>query len=130
MESMLQRAGEFARDLENSVLESFFKAAPPTASAGAAGTAAAGIKKISSQGKSDGQSVPLSMATSEDGSNVHNDILKIVMVGAETVDKQGLARTLRNKTQKKRASSRKRTNTLGVDVHSWAPVNDQNAKFT
>jgi len=123
VESMLQRAGEFARDLENSVLESFcIKPAPP----GPPG----GIKKIASQGKSDGGSVPLSMATLDDGASVHNDILKIVMVGAETVDKQGLTRTLRNKSQKKKASSRKRTNTLGVDVHSWTPINDQNAKFT
>lgn len=123
VESMLQRAGEFARDLENSVLESFcIKPAPPGPPSG--------IKKIVSQGKSDGGSVPLSMATLDDGANVHNDILKIVMVGAEMVDKQGLTRTLRNKSQKKKASSRKRTNTLGVDVHSWTPVNDQNAKFT
>ena len=123
VESMLQRAGEFARDLENSVLESLMqiKSAPPGPGL---------LKKMVSNAKSDGGSVPLSMATLDDGQNVHNDILKIVMVGAETVDKQGLTRTLRNKSQKKKASSRKKTNTLGVDVHSWTPVNDQNAKFT
>lgn len=117
VESMLQRAGEFARDLESSVLESFWTKPTPQGK--------------SARGKSEASSVPLSMATLDDETaTVHNDILKIVMVGAETVDKLGLERTLRNKSQKKKAASRKRTNTLGVDVHSWTPPNDENAKFT
>jgi hypothetical protein len=113
VESMLRRAGEFARDLEASVKESFL---------------VQGVKKQFSQGKSDGGSVPLSMATSADPL-VHNDILKIVMLGAPTVDKMGLARKLR-RSKKKKAASRKRTNNLGVDVHSWTPTNEDNVKFT
>eukprot|EP00980_Cylindrotheca_fusiformis_P029458 scaffold23479_cov143-Cylindrotheca_fusiformis.AAC.8 len=116
VESMLQRAGEFARDLESSVLESFWTKTP---------------RRGRTKSEAETSTVPLSMATLEDVSGiVHNDILKVVMVGAETVDKLGLERSLRNKSQKKKAASRKRTNTLGVDVHSWTPPNDQGAKFT
>jgi hypothetical protein len=106
VDSMLRLAGEFAQDLEASVQD--YLVAPP--------------KLV--KGKSDGGSVPLSNATSKDPL-VHNDILKLVMVGAPTVDKSGLARGLRKSHRK----SRKRT-TLGVDVHSWTPPNDDNVKFT
>jgi hypothetical protein len=110
VDSMLRRAGEFAREIvtesEPSVADAFKTAF---------------YKK---GGKSDGESVPLSMATSND-KNVHNDVLKLVMAGAPTVDKAGIARALRKSSKK----AKKRT-TLAVDVHTWAPPNDDNVKFT
>ena len=106
VDSWLRRAGEFAQDLEGSIQDSLV--APP---------------KIV-KGKSDGASVPLSNATSNDPL-VHNDILKLIMVACPKVDKSALARSLR-KSQKK---SRKRT-ILGVDVHSWMPPNEDDVKFT
>jgi len=67
------------------------------------------------QGKSSGMSCPLSSAKASD-ELVHNDVLKVVMVGAPNADKSLLARAIRqsNKKPKRRA-------TLGVDVHSWTP---------
>ena len=107
VESMLVRAGEFAQDLEASTQD--FITPPP-----------AKVPRL----KSDGRSVPLSMATSKD-TDIHNDILKLVMVGAPDVDKSGLARSLRKSTKK----PRKRT-TMGVDVHSWEPPNEEQVKFS
>jgi hypothetical protein len=78
--------------------------------------------------KSDGASVALTMATSKDQGNIHNDILKLVMVGAPNVDKSGLARALRLRESTKK--SRKRKMGLGVDVHSWTPENKEQVKFT
>ena len=79
--------------------------------------------------KSDGSSVPLSMSTNEDSEHhVHNDMLKVVMVGSNGSDKTALARAIRQSTKK----SRKRT-TLGVDVHTWTPltqVTDTVVKFS
>lgn len=108
VDSMLRRAGEFSQDMDDpeDVTEI---------------PAMAAIKK----GKSDGESIPLSMATGRDAF-VHNDILKIVMAGDSLVDKSSLARALRQSTKKPR---RKRA-TLGVDVHSWTPPNDENVRFT
>ena len=107
VESMLVRAGEFAQDLEASACD--FMTPPPSK-----------VRKL----KSDGGSVPLSMATLND-KEIHNDTLKLVMVGAPDVDKSGLARSLRKSTKK----PRKRT-TLGVDVHSWTPMNEEMVKFS
>jgi hypothetical protein len=108
VDSMLRRAGEFAQDMneEDDLVEL---------------PAMATVKK----GKSDGESVPLSMATGWD-SFVHNDILKLVMVGDARVDKTALARTLRQSTKK----PKKRRTTLGVEVHSWTPPNDDQVRFT
>ena len=107
VDSMLRRAGELAEDLESSMHDSLV--VPP---------------EIILKGKSDGASVPLSNATSKDPL-VHNDMLKLVLVGDPNVGKSGLAHSLR-KSQKK---CRKRK-TLGVDVHSWTPPNDDDVKFT
>jgi hypothetical protein len=68
--------------------------------------------------KSDGSSVPLSLATGSDA-HVHNDMLKVVMVGAPGVDKSYVARAIRQSHKR----GRKRV-TLGVDVHSWSPRSD------
>lgn len=65
------------------------------------------------RGKSAGVSVPLSQACSSD-ELVHNDNLKVVLVGSAGVDKSSLARAIRQSTKK----PRKRT-TLGVEVHTW-----------
>lgn len=64
--------------------------------------------------------VTLSQAEATD-ERVHNDMLKIVVVSAPTVDKSWVARGLRqtNKRRKKRD-----TLTLGVEVHSWSPSGD------
>jgi S1-C subfamily serine protease len=110
VDSMLVRAGEYAQDLEASTMEYITM---PRAK----------IPRL----KSDGSPVPLSMATAKD-EIIHNDILKLVMVGAPTVDKSGLARSLRQSTKK----TRKRT-TLGVDVHTWSPFNpkaEEQVKFS
>ena len=107
VDSMLRRAGEFAREIstesEPSVTESV---------------------KTAASGKSEGESVPLSMATSTD-EIVHNDVLKLVMVGDSTVDKAGIARAIRKSSKKA-----KKRSTLAVDVHSWAPPNEDSVKFT
>jgi S1-C subfamily serine protease len=68
------------------------------------------------KGKSDGLSCPLSMATRAD-KQVHNDILKVIMVGAANVDKSSISWAIRqtSKKPKKRAS-------LGVDLHVWSPT--------
>jgi len=108
VDCMLRQAGEFAEDLENSVQDT--PLVPPL--------------KLGAKGKSEGESVPLSMASSSD-TMVHNDILKLVLVGANDVDKSGLARSLRQSAKK----PKKRT-TLAVDVHSWMPPNSDNVKFT
>jgi len=65
--------------------------------------------------KSVGMSCPLSTAKVTD-ELVHNDVLKVVMVGAPNADKASLGRAIRQSNKKP-----KRRTTLGVDVHSWAP---------
>jgi hypothetical protein len=67
------------------------------------------------RGKSGGGSVPLSQAVPSDDV-VHNDSLKVVLVGSAGVDKSSLARAIRESVKK----PRKRT-TLGVEVHTWTP---------
>lgn len=76
-------------------------------------------------GKSDGSSVPLSEVVARGYNHlnlkdevvpVHNDILKVVMVGATGVDKVWVARAIRNSTQRPR-----RRTTLAVNVHTWVP---------
>jgi len=94
VDSMLQRAGEFAEDVEETT-----ETPSPLP-----------IKK----GKSDGGSVPFSIATADDPL-VHNDQLKIVMVGVP--EKSGLARSLRGGKPKKHGRKR----AMGVDVHTWTP---------
>jgi hypothetical protein len=106
---MLREAGRFAEDLEDSAQDT---------------PMVLPRMKMGPKGKSDGESVPLSMATSKD-TLVHNDILKLVLVGANNVDKSGLARKLRKSTKKHRPR-----NTLAVDVHSWMPPNADDVKFT
>mmetsp|Transcript_16011 Transcript_16011/g.18002 ORF Transcript_16011/g.18002 Transcript_16011/m.18002 type:complete len:1714 (-) Transcript_16011:385-5526(-) len=112
IDSWLRQAGEFAKDL---LLQDddmpLTVPSPPIKSA---------IRKL----KSDGESIPLSMARPGD-KIVHNDILKIVLVGDNAVDKSGLGLLLRKSTKK----SRKRKE-LGVDVHTWMPPNTDNVKFT
>lgn len=108
VDSMLRMADQYTQALEDSAQDS----EPPLISP---------LKMV--KGKSDGESVPLSMASSKDPM-VHNDILKLVMVGAPD-SRVALARSLRQSTKK----SRKRT-TLAVDVHSWMPPNNDNVKFT
>jgi len=108
VDSMLRMADRYAQDLEENEVES----EPPLISS---------LK--SARGKSSGDSVPLSMASTKDPL-VHNDILKLVMVG-EPDSRAALSRTLRQSTKK----PRKRT-TLTVDVHSWTPENNDNIKFT
>mmetsp|Transcript_3385 Transcript_3385/g.6702 ORF Transcript_3385/g.6702 Transcript_3385/m.6702 type:complete len:1454 (-) Transcript_3385:94-4455(-) len=65
------------------------------------------------RGKTAGVSVPLSQACPSD-ELVHNDNLKVVLVGSAGVDKSSLARAIRQSAKK----PRKRT-TLGVEVHTW-----------
>ncbi|KAG7358579.1 trypsin-like peptidase domain containing protein [Nitzschia inconspicua] len=108
VDNMLREAGRFAQDLEESTQD----------------TPIVPRMKMGPKGKSDGESVPLSMATSKD-TLVHNDILKLVLVGANDVDKSGLARKLRKSSKKQ-----KKRNTLAVDVHSWMPPNSDDVKFT
>jgi len=104
---MLERAGEIAKDLEASMLdEDAPLKLPPFPTKSAIG-----------KGKSDGESVPLSMASPGD-EIVHNDILKLVLVGDNAVDKSGLGRSLRKSTKKPRQRIR-----LAVDVHTWMPSN-------
>jgi S1-C subfamily serine protease len=108
VDNMLRQAGQFAEDLEDSPQD----------------TPLVPRLKMGPKGKSDGESVPLSMATTKDAL-VHNDILKLVLVGANDVDKSGLARSLRKSTKKP-----KKRNNFVVDVHSWMPPNSDNVKFT
>lgn len=65
------------------------------------------------RGKTAGVSIPLSQACPSD-ELVHNDSLKVVLVGSAGVDKSSLARAIRQSNKK----PRKRT-TLGVEVHTW-----------
>jgi hypothetical protein len=108
VDSMLRMADRYTQDLEDGDVEN---ESPLISSLKGA------------RGKSSGESVPLSMASTKDAL-VHNDILKLVMVG-ESESRASLARTLRRSTKK----PRKRT-TLAVDVHSWTPENNDNVKFT
>jgi len=107
VDTMLSRAGEFAEDLEQDAMPAFVEPMP-----------------LKAKAKSDGSSVPLSEATSKD-IDVHNDTLKLCMVGAPNVNKSDLARAIRGSTKK----SKKRKN-LGVDVHSWTPPNKQQVQFS
>lgn len=66
------------------------------------------------KGKSDGSSVPLSQARRTD-KLVHNDMLKVLLVGSVGMAKAALARAIRESPKK----PRKRT-TLGLDVHTWS----------
>ena len=65
------------------------------------------------RGKTAGVSVPLSQACPSN-ELVHNDNLKVVLVGSAGVDKSSLARAIRQSAKK----PRNRT-TLGVEVHTW-----------
>mmetsp|Transcript_28669 Transcript_28669/g.66736 ORF Transcript_28669/g.66736 Transcript_28669/m.66736 type:complete len:1457 (-) Transcript_28669:690-5060(-) len=69
--------------------------------------------KPKSKGKSDGLSVPLTQAKRTD-KFVHNDILKVILVGSVGNEKSTLARAIRGSTKR----PKKRT-TLGLDVHNW-----------
>ncbi|KAL7565237.1 hypothetical protein ACA910_014536 [Epithemia clementina (nom. ined.)] len=66
------------------------------------------------RGKSDGSSVPLSQAQRSD-KHVHNDMLKVLLVGSVGPAKSALARAIRESPKK----PRNRT-TLGLDVHTWS----------
>ena len=103
IDTMLERAEEIAKDLTQDD-DAQLKLPPPNQNP---------LKK----GKSGGESVPLSTADSGD-EIVHNDILKLVLVGDNTVDKSGLGRSLRKSTKKHRQRTR-----LTVDVHTWIPSN-------
>ena len=76
------------------------------------------------RGKSDGQAVPLSRASSKDPMVV-NDILKCVFVADSSVDKSALVKALRKSNKKT-----KRRTTLGVEVHSWSPLDSKDVKFS
>lgn len=76
-------------------------------------------------GKSTGMSCPLSTAKVTD-QLVHNNVLKVLMVGAPNGDKSALARAIRQSNKKP-----KRRLTLGVDVHSWTPdMGPESVKFS
>jgi hypothetical protein len=115
IDNLLRQAGEFAKDLEVQQDDDMplMVPSPP-------------IKSAIRKGKSDGESVPLSMAGPGD-KIVHNDILKIVLMGDNAVDKSGLGRLLRKKSKSTKNQNQTR---LGVDVHSWMPPNTDNIKFT
>jgi hypothetical protein len=115
IDNLLRQAGEFAKDLEVQQDDDMplMVPSPP-------------IKSAMQNGKSDGESVPLSIAGPGD-KIVHNDILKIVLMGDNTVDKSGLGRLLRKKSKSTKNQNQSR---LGVDVHSWMPPNTDNVKFT
>ena len=66
--------------------------------------------------KDDATSVPLSDAT-PDHHFVHNDILKVALVAANSVDKDWLARRLTNSTRSIRTDQM--SSTLSIDVHEW-----------
>ena len=77
-------------------------------------------------GKNDGpagSSIPLSLSHARD-TNVHNDTLKVVMVGC-LLEKTWLARALR---QSKRRSRKRKT--LGLDVNIWSPTSASVHKTT
>ena len=103
IDNWLQQAGEFTKDLEAQDDDQ-----PSTP-----------IRLGKSDG--DGESIPLSYAHPDD-KLVHNDILKIVLVGDNAVDKSGLGRLLRKSTREPRKRKE-----FGVDVHTWAPTD--NFKF-
>eukprot|EP00533_Pseudo-nitzschia_delicatissima_P004989 CAMPEP_0116085854 /NCGR_PEP_ID=MMETSP0327-20121206/4542_1 /TAXON_ID=44447 /ORGANISM="Pseudo-nitzschia delicatissima, Strain B596" /LENGTH=1697 /DNA_ID=CAMNT_0003576863 /DNA_START=38 /DNA_END=5131 /DNA_ORIENTATION=- len=112
IDTMLKRAGEIATSMreEDTALK-----LPPSPR-----------KSVIKKGKSDGESVPLSMADPGD-EIVHNDTMKLILVGDNAVDKSGLGRLLRNST-KKSAKKLKRI-TLAVDVQPWTPSNTD-VRFT
>jgi hypothetical protein len=110
---MLERAGEIAKDLEAGIQDEDAPLKLPPSP-----TKSAIIK-----GKSGGESVPLSMANPGD-EIVHNDTLKLVLVGDNAVDKSGLGRSLRKSTKRPRQRTR-----LAVDVHTWTPSN-ADVRFT
>ena len=66
------------------------------------------------KGKSDGSSVPLSQAHRSD-KHVHNDMLKVLLVGSVGPAKSALARAIRESQKKPRTRT-----TLGLDVHTWS----------
>ena len=68
----------------------------------------------SQKGKSDGSSVPLSQAQRSD-KHVHNDMLKVLLVGSVGPAKSALARAIRESQKKPRTRT-----TLGLDVHTWS----------
>jgi hypothetical protein len=110
---MLERAGVFAKDLEAGIQDEDAPLKLPHSP----------IKSAIIKGKSGGESVPLSMANPGD-EIVHNDILKLVLVGDNAVDKSGLGRSLRKSAKKSRQRTR-----LAVDVHTWTPSN-ADVRFT
>ena len=91
---------------EDDAVDDFDPLAPPS-------TSLSDVQPL--PGKSTGMSCPLTTAKVTD-QLVHNNVLKVLMVGAPNGDKSALARAIRqsNKKPKRRA-------TLGVDVHSWTP---------
>ena len=103
IDTMIKRAGEIATSMRDEDVPLKLPSSPPKSS----------IRK----GKSDGESVPLSMADPGD-EVVHNDTMKLVLVGDSAVDKSGLGRLLRKSTKKS-----KRPITLAVDVQPWMPSN-------
>ena len=108
---MLKRAGEIATSMRDEDVSLKLPPSPPKSS----------IRK----GKSDGESVPLSLANPDDDV-VHNDTMKLVLVGDSTVDKSGLGRLLRETTKNK---AKRPPKTLAVDVHEWVPSNSD-VRFT
>ncbi|GKY97812.1 hypothetical protein MPSEU_000739300 [Mayamaea pseudoterrestris] len=71
-------------------------------------------------GKTTGSSIPLSLSCAQDdSSHVHNDMLKVVMVGC-LFEKTWLARAIRDTAKRPRKRS-----TLGVDVHTWSPADSE-----
>lgn len=108
VETMLMRAAqETTNDLDSSDL-------PPPPSSGGKSTSSLGT--------------PLSQARRNPctAAKVYNDMLKVVMVAAPGVDKSRIGRWIRNSHKRPRARA-----TLGVDVHSWTPLeeSDSNIKF-
>lgn len=110
IDTMLERAGEIATSMRDA--DAPLKLPPSPA------------KSSIRKGKSDGESVPLSLAHPDDDV-VHNDTMKLVLVGDSAVDKSGLGRLLRETTKNKA----KRPRTLAVDVQEWTPANTD-VRFT
>eukprot|EP00535_Pseudo-nitzschia_heimii_P002724 CAMPEP_0197182382 /NCGR_PEP_ID=MMETSP1423-20130617/6350_1 /TAXON_ID=476441 /ORGANISM="Pseudo-nitzschia heimii, Strain UNC1101" /LENGTH=1613 /DNA_ID=CAMNT_0042632795 /DNA_START=137 /DNA_END=4978 /DNA_ORIENTATION=- len=108
IDNLLQRAGEIAEMAKGIQEEDISLKLPPSPTRLA-------IKK----GKSDGESVPLSIATPDD-QVVHNDYLKLILVGDNAVDKSGLGRSLRKLTKKKGKKNRKPMK-MEVHNHDWTP---------
>eukprot|EP00531_Pseudo-nitzschia_arenysensis_P009097 CAMPEP_0116156746 /NCGR_PEP_ID=MMETSP0329-20121206/22990_1 /TAXON_ID=697910 /ORGANISM="Pseudo-nitzschia arenysensis, Strain B593" /LENGTH=1695 /DNA_ID=CAMNT_0003653837 /DNA_START=103 /DNA_END=5190 /DNA_ORIENTATION=- len=112
IDTMLERAGEIATSMRDEDTALKMPPSPP--------------KAVIRKGKSDGESIPLSMANPDD-ETVHNDTVKLVLVGDNAVDKSGLGRLLRKSTKK--TTKKLKRITLAVDVQPWTPSNSD-ARFT